>query len=660
MATPQENLQRFQEIANRGLQDRLDADKRARFDEAVRRGLISMPEAEAPQQQGPETTPLSIAEEFAAGVNRGVINIAEFLTTDQINSIARLSGHEGQLVTPLSQTDFAKQYTEPQITQGMEEGLARDVVRTGGEFVGPGASTGAAFRTIAKAAPMLKPLAASPAADVTISALSGSGAAIGQEVGGETGALVGSMALPIGASLGYQNAVKSMAGLRSNFGLKGVQQVADDLALQQIDDLALQQIDDVAARRPIQPKPGDPTPDMALEAAAETPARRPISALFANETPTKQTVRQIIETGADDGVVARKIIDGAGKVRKDPIGKAAIFQGVDEGVVAVVKGSNRADKEAYAKMLNIVQKGMKNKRFSAQNRPSDIVGDSLLERVKAVRNINKQAIKDVRKAAIDLKGKPVNLDDATDSFENVLFGEFGVTPQGNQLDFTGSVFDTELLKKMQKPINDLWADFGKLKANPDGFKAHQFKKVIDQVVDFNNSQKEGYSKAIEDLAKGLRHNVNEALRLTSNEYRVANIKAKDTIDALQGFQKAAGSTLDLTSPNVDKALGVLSRRLLSNVQSRVRLMDSIVDLERTAKNYGARIDDDIYSQVMFVDELENSFGSFAPTSIQGIGEKVAKSGAREAIKDKAIEVTKGQFINEQKRLNVLKELVGRE
>ena len=44
MATAQENLARFQEIANRGLQDKLDLDKRARFDEAVKRGLVKSAE----------------------------------------------------------------------------------------------------------------------------------------------------------------------------------------------------------------------------------------------------------------------------------------------------------------------------------------------------------------------------------------------------------------------------------------------------------------------------------------------------------------------------------------------------------------------------------------------------------------------------------------
>lgn len=41
MATPQENLARFQEISNRGLQDKLDPNMRARFDEALNRGLIN-------------------------------------------------------------------------------------------------------------------------------------------------------------------------------------------------------------------------------------------------------------------------------------------------------------------------------------------------------------------------------------------------------------------------------------------------------------------------------------------------------------------------------------------------------------------------------------------------------------------------------------------
>ncbi len=47
MASAQQNLARFQEIARRGLQDKLSPEIRQRFDEAVRRGLVQMPGAAA-------------------------------------------------------------------------------------------------------------------------------------------------------------------------------------------------------------------------------------------------------------------------------------------------------------------------------------------------------------------------------------------------------------------------------------------------------------------------------------------------------------------------------------------------------------------------------------------------------------------------------------
>ena len=37
--------EKWQEIANRGLQDNFDSDTRVKFDEAVSRGLISLPES---------------------------------------------------------------------------------------------------------------------------------------------------------------------------------------------------------------------------------------------------------------------------------------------------------------------------------------------------------------------------------------------------------------------------------------------------------------------------------------------------------------------------------------------------------------------------------------------------------------------------------------
>lgn len=395
-----------------------------------------------------------------------------------------------------------------------------------------------------------------------------------------------------------------------------------------------------------------------------TTAKPEAVSLFANETPTKQSIREIIESGADDGVVARKLVTGAGKIKNDPIGKALIKQGIDEGTVAAVKGSSAADKKAFAEMLKVVEKGLTNKRFAAQNRPSDIVGKSLVDRVKVIRNINKQAGKDVNKAAIALKGKQVDLTDVSTQLQDDLLS-FGIVPDGKKLDFEGSIFGSESLKGLKKPLQDLWTDFQKIQSNPDGLKVHQFKKLIDNLVDFGKKSDKPLTRDVENLAKGLRANVNESLRGLSNEYRVANDRFSQTIGALDDFQKAAGSSIDLTSPNADKSLGVLSRRLLSNVQSRVKLMDSITQLESTAKNLGGRVDDDIFTQVMLVDELESTFGNFAPTSLQGVTEKAIK-GAADVIRrrpgDVAVDAVaaaaeKARGINEKNKLKLLKQLV---
>lgn len=664
MATPQENLARFQEIARRGLQDKLDPDKRSRFDEAVRRGLVSVEAADTPKQvddipvvtggrgivgqRARRREAIQLAELREQSRQSGVPlarDLEEIGSAPEMNqlSMASFLASAGSLFT--FNDDEVGGILEKQLGATIDRDVEGNLVATfpsGGTFainkpgisaqdVAKGVATAGAFTPAGRAA-TIPSLAAKSA--LTQTAIEVGQAAVGGEIDPEDIAIAAAAGPVVVKTL--QGAKSAISGLRNTFGLPTTARQAQPAAQagsQQAADLALEPIEDVAPRGKI-------------------------SAIFSNETPTKQTVRQIIESGADDGVVARKIIDGAGKVKADPVGKAAIRQGIDEGVVAAVKGSSSSDKAAFAKMLNIVERGLKNKRFASQNRPSDIVGDALVQRVKAVRNINKQARKDVNKAAFGLKGKRVDLDEVTTGFEDDLLG-FGVVPSGKKLDFSDSVFESASLKKMQKPINDLWSDYQKLQANPDGFKAHQFKKLIDELVDFGNSQKEGLNRSIEDMAKGLRFNINQSLRGLSNEYRVANIKSSETIQALQDFQKAVGSTVDLTSPNADKALGTLSRRLLSNVQSRVRLMDSITNLERTAKNQGARIDDDIFTQVMFVDELEHSFGSFAPTSIQGIGEKVAARGAIEAGKEAVVEAVKGQFVSEAKRLKVLKQLVGR-
>ena len=140
--------------------------------------------------------------EFTSAVNRGAVNLLDFISADQINNVLQLAGSDSRIPT------FAEK-TQPAIEGNfMEPGLARDAVRAGGEFVAPAVTGGTLLRTAAAAVPKLanptvtqgvvKQLGGSTAAqDVTGAVLSGVGAEVGEEIGGTPGALIGSVFAPV-------------------------------------------------------------------------------------------------------------------------------------------------------------------------------------------------------------------------------------------------------------------------------------------------------------------------------------------------------------------------------------------------------------------------------------------------------------------------------
>jgi len=106
--------------------------------------------------------------------------------------------------------------------QFMQPGLARDIVRTGGELIAPGAVAGQALRTAARAVPAVQAGAqtlgqrvtqqlgvSTPTQDVVLSALSGAGAEVGKETQVPGGELIGAFAAPI-AGVGAQAALTKL------------------------------------------------------------------------------------------------------------------------------------------------------------------------------------------------------------------------------------------------------------------------------------------------------------------------------------------------------------------------------------------------------------------------------------------------------------------
>lgn len=147
-----------------------------------------------------------VALEGMAAVNRGATGIVDFAMTP-VNAAMELAGSDvrvpslTQALSPATTGNF------------MQEGLGRDVVRAAGEAVPSAVAIGGAIRAGAQSLPAmasgsesvgagaLRSMGQTTAAqDIGFGALSGAGSAVGREVGGEEGAMIGAVAAPLAVS----------------------------------------------------------------------------------------------------------------------------------------------------------------------------------------------------------------------------------------------------------------------------------------------------------------------------------------------------------------------------------------------------------------------------------------------------------------------------
>lgn len=371
----------------------------------------------------------------------------------------------------------------------------------------------------------------------------------------------------------------------------------------------------------------------AIEAASDivNTAKNPNS-LFKSPLEQEQSktdfTKSRLESGDTSNDLAGKTIV-RGHVVNDPLQRAVINQGIGEGTVRSIAASNDSTRQKLLKMTNISELGSKNDRFKSENRPSDVVGDSLAERVKYVQNVNNIAGKRIDKVAESLKGQSVDAAPAVNGASKLL-DDLGVTEDGKG----GLVFknsDIEGLPGLEGAVKRIYTR-SKSNASSDAYDLHRLKRYLDQNIDYGKGSNQAVTAQVERAIKDYRRTIDEVLDNNFPEYDKANTQYADTIDALNNFQSAVGSKLDLKGDNVDKALGTRSRGLLSNNQNRVLLMDSMRDLEDISKKYGAKFDDDIITQVNYANALDDHFGSAAATSLRGDIESGAANAGEQLLR----------------------------
>ena len=326
------------------------------------------------------------------------------------------------------------------------------------------------------------------------------------------------------------------------------------------------------------------------------------------------------------------------KVVKDKTAREVVSQGFDEGLVAMVKTSTDTTKKNMHKMIDVLEAGKKNFKYGSSNRPIDVVGKSIVNRVNVVKSANRVSGQRLNTIAKGLKGESVDVSPAVNQFLDEL-DQMGVKfdPAAGKVSFSGSDIEGrgKGVKQAQKIIMDT-VDRMLNTQNPDAYDVHRMKRYLSEQVNFGK-QSGGVSGNMDRILKGLRHNLDGVLDEQFPAYKKVNEDYAQTVSALNSLQDVAGSKIDFFGENADKALGTLSRRLLSNAQSRIPLMDSLAELDAAAQKYSRpgselvpykpvlrdskvnpqALDDDLMAMVRFVDSLEEVLGPSAQTSLFG-------------------------------------------
>ena len=315
-----------------------------------------------------------------------------------------------------------------------------------------------------------------------------------------------------------------------------------------------------------------------------------------------------------------KALNDSGEIITRPASKRAVKvlgnDDIAKGTVSVLENMSTASKAQVNKMLNDIVRGSKDPIFRDANRPSDILGQSIANRARAVSKQNKIAGKAIGDAADALKDVNVDINVPKASFLNEL-NELGVTfiSKGDDgwgtPDFSRSKFIGGSQKDMAVLIN------GILDGAP-GFKvAHKLKQTIRDNVDFDKGgtgQIKGNSKRIlKDLARG----IDDVLDSASPKYKRANENFAKTIKLKDDFDKLAGKNIDIDSNLSAKALGGKGMRLDSNAESRVHIEQTLLRADEVLKEFGVKFRDDVPSLVHIVGKLNDAFKLTPGGSLKG-------------------------------------------
>lgn len=402
-------------------------------------------------------------------------------------------------------------------------------------------------------------------------------------------------------------------------------------------------------------------------------------AIMPGERAARESAKLPLLRQSGDASAAGYRLNSAGQVVPDAVQRETIKQGFQPKLVAMVNSATSLGKKKMLQMLDNVQMQRTN-MLNDNMRPSNVAGESILARAKVANRARVAAGKRLGAIAEDLKSSTV---DATSVGNQLLddLNEMGIKYKDGVIDFSDSAIDG-----LDGPQAVVTRIFNRLKRpNKSAYDLHMLKRFLDEQLTYGK-EVEGLSGNVDRIFKNFRHGINQVLGDAFPEYGRVNKQYHETIQALDDLQSIAGKRMDLTGPNADRALGILSRRVFSNAQSAVPLDDALNQLDEVARKYvtpnttdivpykviqesaGVRpqdLEDSLQAQIRFASELERHF-KIAPTnSFQGVTEKAGEvlqsgieGGTRGVIRDTVVNtMDKIRGINEDNAMIQLRRLL---
>jgi phage host-nuclease inhibitor protein Gam len=410
--------------------------------------------------------------------------------------------------------------------------------------------------------------------------------------------------------------------------------------------------------------------------SSSTAGRFANSKLFKDSRAKRQVVSDEIREGNINAGNIAKTLNEDGKLITNPNVKLAVkLMGDDEASLSTAinfEKMNNATRFQVNKMLDTIQtnKDSMDPVFTMENRPSNIIGDSLAARVGKLNSIKKSASADISNIINGATGnKTVDVKSARDNFISDLF-ESDITIGRNN--------EGLLLSDSSKTLTNIDEVIGKQKLNNilsriesgqmNAKQAHKLKRNIRELVSYDPSSPGSIkvSADIERAIKKLSTGLGDSISKVDNNYLVANKKFSESINDLIKADKILGNKLMIGDDLAASKFGDLSKRIGTNLASRQDVLSLVQTLDESLAKRGVRPKDDIKRQVATLVDLDKIFklelsqapSGFTSRIAQATGEAALGGGVLtgsllSAAKDKFLDMGKLEFDDKMKALRFL-------